>query len=148
MSVRDEIAESAGEVLEPNLQFYRRDPSDRSRYTVGPEVLAALAWVATSIALPILLSAANEVVRDRVKEWLRMRQDKKEPALEPPEELSRESDRMLEAKGDIATATEQVTESVAAVSEYLAYRGWPEALATADATQIVEVIRERIGAKR
>jgi hypothetical protein len=146
MSVRDEIVELATEVLEPNLQFYRRDPSDKGRYFVGPEVLLALAWVATNIAIPILVSTVNDVVKEQVKGWLKKRKEKSDPAIEPPEEIQMEVARILESRGGIAITDKQANEAVGAVSEYLSQRGWPKAFAKSDSIQIVEAIRQRVGA--
>ena len=55
------------EILEGNLQFWRTGPTNDSRHFVGPEVLHALAWTATSLVLPIFLSATNEVVKNKLK---------------------------------------------------------------------------------
>jgi hypothetical protein len=138
-ATRDEIAHAAAEVLEVNLQFCRRDPSDKNRYFVGPEVLQALGWTATAIALPIMLCAANEVVKARVNEWLKRRKEKNEPDMVPPDALEKELAKILESKGSIV-----ITDAVNAVTEFLSYRGWPAALAASDASQIIESIRKRV----
>jgi hypothetical protein len=62
----DEIVE----ILEPNLQFLRHDSNDQKRYYFAAEALTALARIVTAIALPILLTGANEVVKSKVQDWL------------------------------------------------------------------------------
>ena len=147
MSLPTDIAKSAAELLEPNLQFYRKDPSDESRYFVGPEVLSALAWTATAIAVPILLCAVNEVVKDRVQAWLRKRKEENDPTIEPPDSLQKELAVILKSKGGIAITSAQVSEATSAVAELLSHRGWPKVLAESDATAIVELIREQTTTK-
>jgi hypothetical protein len=147
MTLRDEVTQAAAEVLEPNLQFYRKDPNDSARYFVGPEVVKAIAWAATTIALPIMLSAVNEVVQERVKEWLKNRKNKADGSSEPPASIQSEIASLLESKGAITILKEQVPQAIDAVTDYLSIRGWPKPLAKSDAVRIVEVIRVRVEKK-
>lgn len=147
MNIRAEITASAAEVLEPNLPFYRQDPSDEMRYFVGPEVLEAIAWVATSVALPILLSAGNEIVKNAVGEWFKKYKEQDKLMVEPPVALEKELATILESKGGIAITSDQVADAVDAVTDHLSYRGWPKAFARSDASEIVEIIRKKVATK-
>jgi hypothetical protein len=146
MGLREDITTAAAEVLEPNLQFLRSNTSDESRYFVGPEALHAVSWVATSIALPILLSAVNEIIKKRVEAW-REKRKTGQPDLKPPEEIQIQIAEILQSGCGITVTGEHVDKAVGAVSEYLSYRGWPTALARSDAVQLIEIIRVRVGMK-
>lgn len=132
------------ETLEENLQFWRTGPTDNRRHFVGPEVLHALAWAATSLVLPIFLSATNEIVKDNLKAILHKSesndlQSKQESATELAAALDNANVKLSEG---------QLQSSVQAVSEYLSSRGWPKALAANDAKRIVAILKRRVERKK
>lgn len=138
------LSSEAAEILEPNLQFFRSDPSDKTRYMVGPEVLQAISWTATTIALPLLMVGLSEVVKTYVKRWME-KKEAQEVAAPPPDDVSREIDRLLSSPTPLLITEAQSEVAVEVVADFLAYRGWPKAFATADATMIVNTIMEKIG---
>jgi hypothetical protein len=144
MSVQDELAASISEILEPNLQFYRQNPADTNRYFVDPLVLTTLGWIGTSIGLPILLSGVNEVVKEKVKQWLATRKEKRDPTIQPPDDVLRELGKVLESKGGLVIQKEDIQPAIDEVSEFLSFRGWPTPFAKADAQEIIEIIRTKV----
>jgi hypothetical protein len=132
------IGEQSAEILEPNLQFYRSDPKDQIRYFVGPEVLHALGWMASTIVVPILLSGATEIVKARVKEWLERHSSKEAipPAL--PKELQAEIGKIVKTEVTDSYRSQAIT----SLTDYLSHRGWPKQFATDDAAQIVAAIEK------
>ena len=140
----DDLHRECIEILEPNLQFHRQGPGDPNRYSVGPEVLQALAWVATSIALPILLGGASEVVKDRVKDWLENRKKRRDAVPAQSETGHGNPDPLLE----VGVSDQHKQQAIHAVAELLEHRGWPRAFARANATEIVAAIEETLRRKR
>jgi hypothetical protein len=147
MSIIAEMSNEAAEVLEPNLQFYRRDPSDKNRYLVGPEVLQGLGWIATAIALPLLLVGLSEIVKTYVKQWMEKSPEEKEASAQPaalPTEVSVEIERLLAGPTQLLSHDAQTQAAVEEVAIFLSRRGWPKALAAADAESIVYAIKRRL----
>jgi hypothetical protein len=135
----EEISAESAEILEPNLQFYRAGPEDRSRYSVGPEVLHAIAWAATSIGLPIMLAGATEAVKIQVKGWLDRRKNREKEAPMLTKEAEEEIKRLFRT----SETDQHKAHAISAVAEYLEHRGWPKPLAAANAQEIIEVIESR-----
>src|SRR5580704_4767023 len=128
------------EALEDNLQFWRSSPTDSGRHFAGPEVLHLLAWTATSLALPIFLSATNEIVKDKLKTLLhRVETNDVQPRPESKTELAAILDN-----NDFSLSDSQLQSSSQVVGEYLSSRGWPKALARHDAEQIVAILKQRL----
>ena len=133
--------ESIVELLEPNLQFYRFDHSDSNRYFVGPEVLHGIAWVATTIALPILLSATNELVKEKLKKWLERGQDSQRQLPSTAKSAREDLVRAMTDSPRLSISETQVDEASDAIATYLDAHGWPRSLAEADAREIATLIR-------
>lgn len=128
-----ELDEEIVEVLEANLQFLRDNPDDQNRYYVGPDALTAVAWVVTAIALPILLTGANEVVKSKVQDWLKKRNR---------EDIAK---NLAEGHGKSAGGESQgAPEAIAEVAAYLSKRGWPNPMAQSDAKEIVGLLAEKL----
>ena len=127
-----EVDEEITEILEFNLQFLRENADDHNRYFVGPEVLTALTWAVTSIALPIMISGANEVVQSKVQAWL---QRKKQYDI---------AKRLTEVPAGSGGDAQRTAEAINCVADYLSTRGWPQPMAQSDATQIVGIFETRL----
>ena len=125
-----DVDEEIREILEFNLQFLRQDSNDENRYYVGPELLTALAWAVTSIALPVLLAGANEVVKSKVQAWLKQRRQ---------DEIA---ERLAQAA--IEDPAQGTAEAIKQIEDYLSSRGWPLPMAHSDATQIVDILKTRL----
>ncbi|WSH67979.1 hypothetical protein U8Q05_26995 (plasmid) [Rhizobium ruizarguesonis] len=48
----DALTADVEAILVPNSMFYEHAPTDRNKYLVGPEMIAALSWVAVTIVVP------------------------------------------------------------------------------------------------
>lgn len=134
----DTIQDQILEVLEPNLQFYRTSPEDNNRYYVGPEVLVPLTWIASAIALPILLTAANETVKIKVKKFFDRNENKANVEVLITE-LKSDND-----KGVFKIDKIEIEKAIGEVASYLSHRGWPDPIAKADAAAIVSILRRQI----
>ncbi|QBE66304.1 hypothetical protein [Pseudoduganella lutea] len=138
------LSDDAAEILEPNLPFFRTDPDDKGRYMVGPAALEAIAWMATTIVLPLLMVGLSEVVKTYVKKWM----ENKEldvPLAPPPDAVLGEINDLLASSSQLNLSEAQTAVAVKVVADYLAYRGWPATFASADATAIVNTIKGKIG---
>jgi|tagenome__1003787_1003787.scaffolds.fasta_scaffold20922703_4 hypothetical protein len=147
MSIIAEMSNEVAEFLEPNLQFYRQGPSDKNRYYVGPEVLQGLGWIATTIALPLLLVGLSEAVKTYVKQWMEKSPDEKEASAQPgalPTEVSVEIERLLAGPTPLLSEDAQTQAAVEEVANFLSRRGWPKVIAAADAEAIVYAIKRRL----
>ena len=146
-AIETELAGAVAEILEPNLQFLRAGQGDKALYLVGPEMLQAMAWTVTVIVLPLLMTGANEVIKAKVKDWLDARRVKGAPPT-PPDNLREEVVSLLDAGSKPGTDPEETAQAVAAVADYLSDRGWPMPMALADAKEIVELLRRRLGNRK
>lgn len=134
----DTIEDQIMEILEPRLQFYRTGPDDNTRYFVGPEVLVPLTWMASAIALPILLTAANEAVKIQVKKFFDKEKGEKDvEAL--LSEIKSEKD-----KSSVEIGKMESEEAMDEVASYLSHRGWPATMAKADAAAIISILRRQL----
>ncbi|NKL04187.1 MULTISPECIES: hypothetical protein [Rhizobium] len=147
MNALEELSEEAGEVLEPNLQFYRVNPEDKNRYLVGPEVLQAIAWTATTIAVPLLMVGLSEVIKTYVKKWLEKKPEDKEADARKglPPDVTADVEQLLTDGSTVPIEDAHLKAAVGAVEEFLSRRGWPKAFAAADAESIVLAVKQRLG---
>ncbi len=145
MSVQTEIRAQAVEILEPNLQFYRTGTADQSRYFIGPEILAALSWVITSIVVPVLVSGASEAFKEKIKDWLHKTRASGQVGTTLPDALRGEADAVMKQIPLVQVTGKQASEASEIVGEYLSHHGWPTPLATVDAAEIVQMIRQKLG---
>jgi hypothetical protein len=143
MDVLETLAHESTEVLEPNLQFYRQSPDDSKRHFVGPEILKTLAWVATTLVLPLVLTAGNEFIKDRIKRWLDKDKKTDLPAPISEQELAGIRQQLSRPEASpISKEGKQDAERV--VAQFLAFHGWPASMAKMDATAIVSNVVMRI----
>jgi hypothetical protein len=134
------------DVLEPSLQFYRQYPGDSARYMALPDVVQGLAWTATTLVVPLVITAGNEVIKERVKEWFARSKTSREPLVFPQIEI--EATRtMLNQVPSVEPTAADIAEAERVVASFLSFHGWPNQMAQADAREVLARIVSRLSSR-
>lgn len=127
----EDMLDEIVEVLEENGAYYNYGRDEWIRHAPQPEVLDALGFLITTIAIPIL----TNVISDELKEKLKLRRRAKK------EERSADIQEAIDQAGSGQKPEHEVrAEAVGAVASLLRHHGWPSREATSDAERIVRCI--------
>ena len=127
----DDMLDEVVEVLEENGAYYNFGRDEWSRHFPAPEMLDALGFLVTTVALPILTNVLSDELKEKLKVWRRAKQ----------EEKSRDMQEAIDRAGRGPEPQQEAqAAAVEAVSALLRRYGWPPREADADAERIVHRI--------
>jgi hypothetical protein len=125
------MLDDISEVLEPNAAYYKHGGDEWVRYSPDPELLSALAFILTSVVVPILTNILSAGLIDRLKGARASRETVQSSDLEKATEEAAHGPKPSE---DARAA------AVEAASAVLQRHGWPPPEAEADADAAVQQI--------
>ncbi|HEV2855052.1 MAG TPA: hypothetical protein VHC97_19825 [Thermoanaerobaculia bacterium] len=168
----EELMEAAYYELEEHVGFADAGEGDEVRHLLPPGFLEALAWVATSIIIPMVTGVGSSLIADFVKEkgknpirrgpgsrfTTRSKRDEMNRVESLSEELLAQKEEIARLKDEIRrllrdAPREEPSEmgsnpkQVDALRDFLVSNGWPDDIAEEDAMRVTHSVRDRLRRK-